>query len=106
MQDIHWTPKEKQIARTVFQRAAMAEEQELLERFKKKAAAMKEMNDMVALQHAIGKADRKYQEKYDFRYSQLISVFGCLVREGRISMEELEGLSEEKLDYIGRYASL
>ncbi|MBE0546866.1 MAG: hypothetical protein IH627_04230 [Rubrivivax sp.] len=106
MQDFTWSPKEKQIARTVFESAAVAEEQELLERLKTQAAAMKNMEDLWALQNVIRDSERKYQEKYDYRYSQLIAVFGGLVREGRVSIGALHGLSEEKMKYIERIASL
>ena len=49
---------------------------------------------------------REIEQKYDYRYSQLILVFGRLVREGRIAEEQLRGLSEEKLSYIRRFVSL
>ena len=106
MQDFTWSPKEKQLARTVFERAAAAEEQELIERFKIKASVLKGLEELWALQFAIRDAEREYQQKYDYRYSQLIGVFGRLVREGRVSVGELHGLSEEKLKYIVRIASL
>jgi steroid 5-alpha reductase family enzyme len=106
MQDFTWSSKEKNLARAVFGRAAAAEEQELLERFKIKAAALQNLEDLWALQFAIRDSEREYQQKYDYRYSQLIVVFGRLVREGRISIDELHGLSEEKLKYIERIASL
>lgn len=106
MQDFTWSSKEKKLARTVFERAAVTEEQELLQRFRAKAAALKNLEDLWALQFAILETEREYQQKYDYRYSQLVVVFGRLVREHRISLEELRGLSEEKLKYIERIASL
>lgn len=106
MQDFTWSPKEKRLARTVFEQAAVAEEQELLERFKTRAAALTNLDELWALQFAIRDAEREYQQKYDYRYSQLIMVFGRLVREGRISIGTLHGLSEEKLKYIALIASL
>ena len=106
MQDFTWSPKERQLARAVFERAATAEEQEVLESFKTKAAELKNLEDLWALQFAIRDSEREYQQKYDYRYSQLIAVFGHLVREGRVSIAALEGLSEEKLKYIERIASL
>lgn len=106
MQDITWSTKEKLLARTVFERAAVAEEQALMERFKREAAALKSMDDLGAFQLAIRDAQREYQQKYDYRYSQLLWVFGRLVREGRISMDALHGLDEQKLAFIERIAAL
>ena len=106
MKDFTWSAKEKQLARTVFECAAAAEEQELLARFKTKAAALSTLQDLWALQLAVRESEREYQEKYDYRYSQLILVFGRLVREQRISIDELQGLSEQKLKYIEGIATL
>lgn len=106
MQDVTWSAKEKQLARAVFERAAVHEERELLEHFRKRFAALGKLEDLWALQYAIRDSEREYQKKYDYRYSQLIVVFGRLVREGRISIEDLNGLSEDKLNYIEKYASL
>lgn len=106
MQDFTWSPKEKQLARAVFERAAVAEEQEILQRFKSSAATLTSLEDLWSLQSTIRETEREYQQKYDYRYSQLIVVFGRLVREQRISIEELRGLTEEKLKYIERIASL
>lgn len=106
MRDFSWSPKEKQIARAVFERAALAEEKELLDRFKVKAASLETVNDLWALQVAIRDAERTYQGKYDFRYSQLPFVFGNLLRENRLTIDDLQGLGEEKLEFIRRVAFL
>ncbi|MFZ3123838.1 MAG: hypothetical protein WA129_01690 [Acidovorax sp.] len=106
MQHITWSPKEKQLARKVFERAAAAEEQELLERFKTKAVGLKNLEDLWALQFAIRESEREYQQKYDYRYSQLIVVFARLVREERISIDDLRGLSEDKLKCVEGLAAL
>jgi hypothetical protein len=106
MQNLTWSAKEKQVARSVFERTALQEERELLEYFKSKSAKLENMEGLRALQYEMQEAERKHQQKYDFRYSQLIIVFGRLVREGRIETEALKGLSEEKVEYIDRIASL
>lgn len=43
--------------------------------------------------------------KYDYRYSQLILVFGTLLREKWVHDKVLEGLGEEKLQAIRRIAA-
>ena len=47
MQAFTWSPTEKQLARAVFEVAAAAEEQEVLARFKTRAAALKNLEDLV-----------------------------------------------------------
>jgi hypothetical protein len=44
--------------------------------------------------------------KYDFRYSVLPLVFANLLREGRISEDDLRGLGEDKLEVTRVTASL
>jgi len=106
MQDFTWSSKEKQVARAVFERATKAEEEELLQQFKAKAAALKSLEDLWTLQSTTRDSERDYQQKYDYRYPQLLVVFGRLVREKRISLDELHGFTDEKLKYIERIASL
>jgi len=105
MHNLTWSPKEKRVAREVFERAALAEEHELLANCKMKAASLKNIEDLNSLQYWIQEAERAYQEKYDYRYSQLIIVFGRLLREQRISIEELGELDKEKLAYIKHIGS-
>ena len=61
---------------------------------------------MWAIQGYLARHRRDIDGKYDFRYSQFVYVFGRLGREGRVHAEQLRSLSEEKLSYIERIASL
>ncbi|MFM8767566.1 MAG: hypothetical protein ACKOD9_07290 [Rubrivivax sp.] len=103
---MNWSAREKQIARAVFERAAFEEEKELLELCRARAAALKDLEEVRALEVWIRDSLREYQYKYDYRYSQLLMVFARLVREGRVEIELLEGLDDEKLLYIKRVVSL
>ena len=87
-------------------RAAAAEESELLREFKQQVAAISEIESLWALRRSLDHSEREFQVKYDYRYSQLLLVFGRLVREGRVQESELQGLSEQKREYIRRIASL
>ena len=106
MHDIKWTNSEKKLAREVFEAAVQRELSEIIEDFKSKAAALSEPDELWSL---VKRTDRKRQEiddKYDFRYSQLLRVFGQLMREDRITEQALTGLSEEKISIILRFAGL
>jgi hypothetical protein len=74
--------------------------------FKSKAATAATPEEMWAVQGYLAHMQREIDEKYDYRYSQLILVFSRLVREGRLKEEQLQGLSEEKLSYIRHILSL
>ena len=73
--------------------------------FKAKAVAAAEPDEMWSIQEYLDRKGREINQKYDYRYSQLLSLFGRLLAEGRIQQTQLDGLSEEKLAYIRLIAS-
>jgi hypothetical protein len=106
MHDIKWTNSEKKLAREVFESALQKELAEIIAEFKTKAAAISEPDDLWSLLNRTDKKREKIDQKYDFRYSQLLRVFGHLLQEHRISEDELNGLSEEKISIILQIADL
>ena len=106
MHDLKWSEREKKIARRVFEAALHQELGEVMAEFKEKAARAEEADDMWAVEGWLAQRRRDIDTRYDFRYSQLVIVFGRLLREGRITEQQLEGLGEDKLSYIGRIATL
>lgn len=106
MYDLKWSESEKKLARRVFEAALTVELAEIMAEFKARAAAAAEPDDLWSIQEHLNRTRREIDEKYGYRYSQLILVFGRLLREGRIQEAQLTGLSEEKLSYIRRVASL
>lgn len=46
------------------------------------------------------KKRREIDGKYDYRYSQLVLVFGRLLNEGWLEIDDLEGLDEDKITKI------
>ena len=100
MHDIKWSEAEKKIARHVFDAALQAELAEIMSTFKAQAATVATPDEMWAVQDFLFHKRREIDEKYDYRYSQLLLVFGRLVREKRVREEELQGLSTEKLSSV------
>jgi len=56
------------------------------------------------LEHYLTQRRKEIDRKYDYRYSELTHVFGRLLRESRLSEEELRGLREDKLKAIRSFA--
>jgi hypothetical protein len=56
------------------------------------------------LEDYLSESRKKINGKYDYRYSTLPIVFGQLLREGRIKIDELRGLGDDKVGYIRRVA--
>jgi hypothetical protein len=103
--DLKWSQSEKKIARRVYDTALETELAEIVAEFKGRAAAAASPDEMWELERYLSRRRHEIQEKYDYRYSQLILLFARLLREGRISEDQLHGLSEEKLSYIRRIVS-
>lgn len=106
MHDLKWSASEKKIARRVYEAALQQELGETMTRFKEMAARAEESADMWDVERWLAHQRRDIETKYDFRYSQLIIVFGRLLRENRITEERLAGLGDDKLSYIARIATL
>lgn len=103
---LKWSDSEKKVARRAFEAALAAELAQVMAEFKEKASAAAEPDDLWSIPEYLHRTRREIDEKYDYRYSQLIVVFGWLLREGRVQEAQLAGLSEEKLASIRRIASL
>ena len=106
MYGLKWSHAEKKLAREVFERALETELQETIAEFKARAAAVATAEQLWDVRAFLAERQREIDEKYDYRYSQLVLVFSRLIREGRVRQEELAGLSEEKLSFIRRILSL
>jgi hypothetical protein len=90
----------------LFDTALDAEVAQFMAEFKAMAAAATAPEDIWALEEVLADKRRELDGKYDYRYSRLLQVFGWLLREGRLSEQDLQGLSEDKLAYIRRMQSL
>jgi hypothetical protein len=71
-----------------------------------RAANANTIQDMWAIENYLARQRSDIDSKYDYRYSQILLVFGRLLREGRIEECELHGLSPEKVSYVQQIAGL
>ena len=102
MREMKWTEAEKKLSRRAFEVALQAELAEVLQDFKARAAAAQTPGDMWPVEHFLNQRRRDLDAKYDYRYSQLISVFGRLIREGRLTEGQLEGCLGTSWSSFGR----
>ena len=106
MLDLKWSEAEKKIARRAFDAAFQKECAAVIERLLALAVNAKRPEDIWATHDYLTDQRRKINEKYDYRYSQLVVLFGKLLREKWIENIDIEGLSDEKLQIIHHIASL
>lgn len=105
MRDFKWAEAEKKVARRAFDAALKKEYGALLKKLKELATKAEAPEDIWEIHNFLTEQRKTIDDKYDFRYSQLIMVFGRLVREGWIDDKDLDGLSEDKLNAIRLFAS-
>ena len=79
-----WSAAEKKIARRVFEAAVDRELQALLAEFKAKATSIQDPTSIWPIRDWLDRRQREIDSEFDFRYSVLVSVFGRLVRDGRV----------------------
>jgi Asp-tRNA(Asn)/Glu-tRNA(Gln) amidotransferase B subunit len=103
---LKWSHTEKQIARKAFELALDREFRSVIRRAKDMAGKIEQPTDLWDLEHYLTESRKRIDRTYDYRYSVLTDVFGTLVREGRLSEDELQGLGEDKLQSIRSYARL
>ena len=97
MREMHWSPKEKAIARRAFDHALHQELDATIQEAKRMAARIKEPDELWALAHHLTQRRNEIDTKYEYKYSVVLLVLADLVREGRIALDEIQGLAEDKL---------
>lgn len=97
---MNWSAKEKKISRQAFDLALQRENQALIAQVQSKSAQITEVDQVWELQVFLNARSRAMSRKYDYRYSQLLWVFRDLIEEKWLSVEDLEGLSADKIDAI------
>jgi len=104
MRDLRWSPREKAIARRAFDRALHRELEATIQEARQIAARIKEPNELWELERHLTQRRKEIDAKYEFKYSVLLLVLADLVREGGINLDQLHGLSEDKLRIVCDHA--
>jgi Photoprotection regulator fluorescence recovery protein len=106
MQDEHWSPTEKKIARAAFDKASEKEHAAILREVHSMLNASNDPRVVWRIHDYLSERRREHDQKFDYRYSELIFVFARLIREGWLTEEDLAGLAQEKLEKIRRIFSM
>lgn len=106
IRDMRWSPAEKKLARQAFEQALHRELESVICETQRRAAHIQQPSQLWELEDYLRDKRKDIDTRYDYRYSVLPFVFADLIDTGRLSEEELHGLSEEKLAHIRALASL
>jgi|SRR5712692_8128623 len=100
MHDETWSKSEKAIARRAYDQAHAREHAALADEIRRRANAIAEPHHIWALHDFLTRRRKEIDQKYDYRYSQLVFVFARLISDGWLSEAELTGLADKKLARI------
>lgn len=101
-----WSETEKQTADNAFQLAYSRETSALIGEIRQQASSLTQVDDLWRLHDYLSAIRHDLDGKYDNRYPTLIFVFAQLLKEGWLSLEDLQGLSAEKLTKISALAKM
>ena len=104
--DLKWNADEKKVARAAFDKAYQREMEEIQNTLFDKVAKLKNDKEVWSIYNYLTKRKNNVDNKYDYRYSQLIIVFGKLMKEGYLREEDISRLSEEKIEFIKKVSSI
>ena len=104
MRQLKWSSTERAIARRCFDRALRQELDAAIQSPKAMAAKIRQPSELWDLEYRLTQLRKTIDSKYEYKYSKLVFVFVDLVSEGKLNIEDLHGLSEEKLRYIRQHA--
>jgi Photoprotection regulator fluorescence recovery protein len=104
MRELKWSSTERAIARRAFDRVLQQELDATIRSTKEMAARIKLPHELWELEHHLTELRKAIDSKYVYKYSKLVPFFADLVAEGKLDLQDLRGLSDDKLRYIRRYA--
>jgi hypothetical protein len=101
-----WTLEEQELARCVFERALHREVEALIETLRSQSSALRGRDDVWQLHDFLSIQRHAMEGRQEFQLSGLLFVFAGFVRDGLASVEELNGLSPDKLAKISAMARM
>ena len=105
MNTLNWSSAEKKIARKAYDAALKREYAVLLQQLKSSAEKANSRDDIWDIYDYLTKQRKSIDQRYHYSYSQLIFVFGILLRQKWLEESDLAGLTEDKRQLIRAFAN-
>jgi hypothetical protein len=99
-----WTDGELVIARQAFDHAYERAVDQLLRTVQVRSAALDSADTLWALHDFLSIERHTMEGRFDFRLDGILFVFASLVKDGLLSIQELEGLTPDKLAKVSAMA--
>ena len=101
-----WSATERKVARKAFDSAFQKECSQVLSNVKKMAMDASKPPDLWDILRYLEERLKEVERKYDYRYGVLPYLFARLLNEGWISLEDIAGLGEDKIEHIRTMAGI
>lgn len=98
--ELQWSTEEKALAKEAIATAYSREISGLVQVVRDRSSSLNSMDDLWQLHDFLSARRHELDGKYDDRESALLFVFSSLVKEGWLSLDDLEGLDSAKLSKI------
>jgi len=105
-QEFRWSAAEKKAARAAFDLALSREMQAVRQEVESLLARSPDAFQVWRIHDYLSDKRPAIDQKYDYRYSVLLTVFSRLVHEGWLTEDDLRGLEPDKLEVVRRIVSL
>ena len=76
-----------------------------IESTKERRRKISQASELWELERQLTRLGKEIARKYQYKYSTLVLFFADCVREGKLDLEDLSGLADEKLRYIRQRAA-
>ena len=106
MFDLKWTSGEKKVAHTAFEAALSRERAAIRHEIECMLRASDDGTEIWRVRDFLNDKAREFDQKYDFRYSVLISVFARLLAEGWLTLDDIAGLNRAKQELIREHSTV
>ena len=101
-----WSDQERDVARRVFDLAYQREIDSLIDVVRHRSDSLSSVESVWDLHDYLSCKRHEMEGRFDFRLPTLLFVFASLVKEGVVQLDELEGLSIDKLAKIAALSSM
>ena len=101
-----WTEHEQEIARRAFEAAHTRAVLGIIQAVQAHASHLESAEECWKLHDFLSIQRHEIEGRFDFRLPGLLFVFASLVKDGLLTVNELEGLDREKLNKIAAMARM
>lgn len=98
--EVEWSSKEREIAQKALETAFQRESDMMISLIREKSSEISCLDDLWKLHDFLSARRHDIDGKYDDSQSMFVFVFARLIKEGWLTLDELEGLDRAKVSKV------